>query len=927
MNIARYYDRLFANQWMMKPESFTALMCALRVIDSMKGADDMTPFSLSLMSAVLPTPQAKPAYTLDSNGVATVQMHGTMALFSLIASLLFTVSNGLASNRNSGLIVLSSSYGTDATCSSYSLKSVVYTPVGACYPMSNSGSAIFTTDGGSTVFADIWRYSATCSGKADTETVQITGQSNYYVPLTCTLSQGVYISTYYYAADISVAAGSSPAGLVQSAGLYTSGTCAGQPYSVTLTQYNPTSTVPASCTAAACASYNGGAYVTTYSSTTCFAASAGTAATVSAAGYAYTAQYTGLTCALNQVPTAVNQFAVNTCTPYAASIGATYGGVAARGYARQLFTYQRGVANGAPVYATVLGEGFFSSAACDSTLLYAVYYRINAAAPACTTDGTNQIVWYSALPFTAVPSSVWPAFGTSVSSLSALNNAMYMTASYWGSQGACQAPGVSVPVWVAYTFPTAATFASTGCSPVTSTTYPSLSYTAACTAAATTAASSTNSFAIATFYVSPTCSGSPVGVTSYQLNTCWKASATTSMSVTSPAGLTGNPPYTIKTFAGTTCAGVATATQAQQISCTASTLRPGLYQTVTLSQTATTPTTANGQLLSLTYYAYVWCMACMMHLRPPDPFFMSFSPSTTLPSRAALLYPRRRGYTTQASCTAASAAALVTLTGVSSACLDYTVPAPNPSPTSTPTTFVVSNAVSGCASAAGVAPTASPVAPSAPNMFQTPIFPTSPPNGAANATKTSTSACFAASERVALESGATKAMSEVAVGDRILTVNAKTGAQVYSAVVAVPHGKNAVKATFAVVTTASGRDLKVTANHMLPAGACDAAAASLPLAAAATVAVGDCVQTVSGREQVVSVRTVEGEGIYTAVAMEELLVVNGIVATPFGGVNPALAHLFYDLHRLFFAVAGTAALAAQRTADSTWSLLTALAST
>ena len=80
MNIARYYDRLFANQWMMKPESFTALMCALRVIDSMKGADDMTPFSLSLMSAVLPTPQAKPAYTLDSNGVATVQMHGTMAM-------------------------------------------------------------------------------------------------------------------------------------------------------------------------------------------------------------------------------------------------------------------------------------------------------------------------------------------------------------------------------------------------------------------------------------------------------------------------------------------------------------------------------------------------------------------------------------------------------------------------------------------------------------------------------------------------------------------------------------------------------------------------------------------------------------------------------------------------------------------------------
>ena len=192
--------------------------------------------------------------------------------------------------------------------------------------------------------------------------------------------------------------------------------------------------------------------------------------------------------------------------------------------------------------------------------------------------------------------------------------------------------------------------------------------------------------------------------------------------------------------------------------------------------------------------------------------------------------------------------------------------------------------------------------------------------------------CFAATETVTLESGATKAISEVAVGDRILTVNAKTGEQVYSDVAYLPHGQNAVQATFAVVTTASGRDLKMTTNHYLPAGSCALPpAAPLPVVAASTVAVGDCVQTVSGRERVVSVSTVAGAGIYTAIAMEELLVVNGIVATPYGGINPTLANMYYNLFRLAYSysyagAAGKGALAAaQRATEGLWAGIAALA--
>ena len=171
-----------------------------------------------------------------------------------------------------------------------------------------------------------------------------------------------------------------------------------------------------------------------------------------------------------------------------------------------------------------------------------------------------------------------------------------------------------------------------------------------------------------------------------------------------------------------------------------------------------------------------------------------------------------------------------------------------------------------------------------------------------------TASCFAGTEHVTLENGATKAMSEVAVGDRILTVNAKTGAQVYSDVAYLPHGQNTDKAVFTVLATASGRDVKMTANHVLPAGACDLATASLPYVSASSVATGDCVQTVSGRERVVSVSTVEGRGIYTVIAMEELLVVNGVVATPYGGVNPTLANVYYNLHRLAYQVYGAGAM-------------------
>ena len=66
-----------------------------------------------------------------------------------------------------------------------------------------------------------------------------------------------------------------------------------------------------------------------------------------------------------------------------------------------------------------------------------------------------------------------------------------------------------------------------------------------------------------------------------------------------------------------------------------------------------------------------------------------------------------------------------------------------------------------------------------------------------------------------------------------------------------------------------------------------------------TVSIGDCIMTVSGHEKVVEVENVLGEGVYTLVTNEEFIVVNGIIASPFGG-NHMIANLYYNLHRLVY---------------------------
>ena len=160
--------------------------------------------------------------------------------------------------------------------------------------------------------------------------------------------------------------------------------------------------------------------------------------------------------------------------------------------------------------------------------------------------------------------------------------------------------------------------------------------------------------------------------------------------------------------------------------------------------------------------------------------------------------------------------------------------------------------------------------------------------------KSDSKACFAGTETVLLESGESRSISLIAVGDRVLAADAGRRL-LFSEVIFVPHRANKEHAIFTHITTALGRDLKLTDSHILPAGDCDSSS-PFPHVYASEVTVGNCIQTMSGIEKVVSVEVAPGLGLYTVVTKEQYVVVNGIIASPFA-FNHVLGNSYYNIHR------------------------------
>jgi intein/homing endonuclease len=120
---------------------------------------------------------------------------------------------------------------------------------------------------------------------------------------------------------------------------------------------------------------------------------------------------------------------------------------------------------------------------------------------------------------------------------------------------------------------------------------------------------------------------------------------------------------------------------------------------------------------------------------------------------------------------------------------------------------------------------------------------------------------------------------------------------VYSPIVAIPHETNNNSSQFVEIETSSGNKLQLTRDHFIPI--MKSTDVAFGLINAKEVSVGDTVITVNGRETVTSVSNIDREGMYTVITLEEFIVVNNVVASPYA-VSHFLANVYYSIHKVLY---------------------------
>ena len=169
-------------------------------------------------------------------------------------------------------------------------------------------------------------------------------------------------------------------------------------------------------------------------------------------------------------------------------------------------------------------------------------------------------------------------------------------------------------------------------------------------------------------------------------------------------------------------------------------------------------------------------------------------------------------------------------------------------------------------------------------------------SGGSTSSSSTSSGCFSSSETLTLESGATITMDKVQIGDKVM-VSSNDGKTSFSPVIVIPHPLNFEEAKFVRLTTSSGRDIKMTINHLIMGGKCGS---TLSLKESGSLKIGECVATLKGEESIIASVTSYGKGIYTVVTVsDDYLVVNGIIASPFSS-NHLVANSFYSIHRAIY---------------------------
>jgi len=152
-------------------------------------------------------------------------------------------------------------------------------------------------------------------------------------------------------------------------------------------------------------------------------------------------------------------------------------------------------------------------------------------------------------------------------------------------------------------------------------------------------------------------------------------------------------------------------------------------------------------------------------------------------------------------------------------------------------------------------------------------------------------ACFHGNGTVLLQSGQSKRISGLSIGDIIQTGDAK-GKISFFPITNLPHANNNEPAAFVTLNTETGKKVDMTSDHYIPK--CD-----LKVVTAGELVVGDCLFTVDGKETLVEISWTVKSGVYTAATEEKFIVVNGVVASPFSkDSHPEEPELDYEKYRL-----------------------------
>ena len=137
-------------------------------------------------------------------------------------------------------------------------------------------------------------------------------------------------------------------------------------------------------------------------------------------------------------------------------------------------------------------------------------------------------------------------------------------------------------------------------------------------------------------------------------------------------------------------------------------------------------------------------------------------------------------------------------------------------------------------------------------------------------------ACFHGDGTVMLESGSSKRLSELSLGDRIKTCDGR-GRFSFNPVLILPHANNTEPAMFLTLTTETGKMVDMTPDHFVPR--CDNKEVT-----AGELYVGDCLFTVDGKETLIDISEKEKNGVFTAVTQDNFIVVDGVIASPYSKV-------------------------------------------